>query len=138
LGPPHGRTTRNRIDAPATAPSQKVGQESITPKISAQAAANDRDLELLQGNWRTHKVYHGHGHVDATAIDGGPVTIEGKQFRKKVFDAKGNMTDLVATISRIDAAKDPKELDLAVEAGDLKGKTVHLIYVVGDARLEFF
>jgi uncharacterized protein (TIGR03067 family) len=101
-------------------------------------AASDRDLELLQGNWRARRVYWGPGNAEASAVDGGPVTIEGKQFRKKEFDSKGNLVDVVATISRIDATKKPKEIDFTMEAGTNKGKTIHLIYMVDDVAFEFF
>ena len=112
-------------------------QEKGEEKRESTDKATARDVELLQGEWRAYKVWWGGGNTEASAIDGGPITIKERKFTKKVFQ-NGKSVDQVATIERIDAAKTPKEIDLKVQSDDGKEKTVKLVYIVDEKSFEFF
>lgn len=107
------------------------------PHVVPQGEFDKLDLAFLQGDWRADKVWWGGGNTEASAIDGGQITIKERKFTKKVF-RNAKLVDLVATIERIDATKSPKEIDLKVQSEDGKEKTVKLVYVVDEKCFEFF
>ncbi len=100
--------------------------------------ADAADLKLLQGNWRAAAVWWAGGNTEARAIDGGPLTINEREFRRKVFSANGDLVDFIATIERIDSAMRPKEIDLVVGKGTAAEEVYHLVYIVDELRFQFF
>ena len=112
------------------------GQTDVDEKKEAKETtdkATARDLELLKGEWRARNIWHG-GVTEASAIDGGRIVIKDRTFSKQHLSG----TDEVATIVRIDATKNPKEMDLKTSSRNGKEKIEKLVYNVDDERFEYF
>jgi uncharacterized protein (TIGR03067 family) len=101
-------------------------------------ATPEGDLALLQGEWRAVRVYWAPGNTEAAAIDGGPISIKGKEFRKQEFDSQGNLVDFIATIENVDTVADPKRMDLTIQSGKSRGQKLSFVYTVGKTEFEFF
>jgi len=92
--------------------------------------AAKKDVERLQGTWYRVAIVHGASRYGENRDD--TITYKGNQFMVK----EHGVVMLAGTFEIVDAAAEPKQVDLICTEGHLKGKRLRAVYRLEGDRLE--
>jgi uncharacterized protein (TIGR03067 family) len=97
--------------------------------LAASGAEDKKDEDALQGNWKVTSVENNGKKAEAKVIANMRLVVAGDKMT--ALDGKDVMDEYTF---RLDPTTRPRAIDLKVQTGDEKGKTVRGIYrVEGDA-----
>jgi uncharacterized protein (TIGR03067 family) len=96
--------------------------------LAAEAPKDDaakKDLEKFQGHWVPEQVVRDGQEVPADELKGLRLTVEGNTRTLRKGD-----TVVARTTFKLDSSKSPKEIDVTLQQGPMKGATARGIYEV--------
>ncbi len=102
---------------------------TLTAALALAAAADKKDEDLLQGRWKVMSVENNGKKAEAKVIANMKLVVAGDKMT--ALDGNDVMDEYTF---RLDPTAKPRAIDLTIQTGDEKGKTVRGIYrLEGDA-----